>query len=115
MCYYHIRDNGEIIATIAYFYPEIKNTVYYGVSIVSESEPKNRINIKKGRAKAEARMIQAAMINSNIPWKKYNSKRGKHPSYRVLLIKGEGFKKLGKCSIRTFKNRIKRINNELQK
>jgi hypothetical protein len=104
MCYYHLRDNGEIIATI-----------YYGISIVSESEPKNRINIKKGRAKAEARMIQAATINSDIQWKRYNSKKHKPSSFRVYMIKSVGFKKLGKCSPRTLKNRIQKLKDELQK
>ena len=118
----HVRDSlGILRATVAYiirkdYTPMSIDRVDYGITIVSPSEPLDKISYKIARNKAVARCEQSPI---NAGWHDYAPRRGithshgKQSTYEV--IRKVGFQKIGTMDFKEFGNKIKKVKKAVSK
>lgn len=109
MTFCYLRDSiGQAIITIAY---EIKeDECYYGLSIVSGSEP--IIDKNRGKNIATSR-CREAINGSVINWNTYyigGEESDSSRNFFISLMKSYGFSKLGKMESNYFKDIVKNLS-----
>ena len=111
--YAHIRDSlNNMRGTVAFVIKKEvdADVVYYGMTIVSPSEPFCKISYERARNKAYSRCTEA-VHGSTVPWGVYASDRGIVHTHGDLstfqIIRNEGFNKLGQMPLEEFGNRVK--------
>lgn len=100
MKYSHFYDKeGNLLSTIAFI--EKGESVFYGMTIVSLSEPRNRVNKAFGRFKASCR-LDNAINGANSNWR---------PGDDIFIktVNKVGFSKLGQMSKGKFVESLKTL------
>ncbi len=116
----HFRDvNKQLRASVAYY--QIQNAIYYGVTVVSPSEPLGDVSFKEARGKASARAynsLHSPKVVGDVPWKMYRDAprlqidtHGYGSPFR--RIREYGFQKLGRMSEHKFREIVQKLKKEI--
>jgi len=94
-----------LLGTIAFEVDD--DVVYYGISLVSDSEPEDRVDRAGGRNKAVGRLRSAVENHHIVDWKAQVSKgQSRFVNYKAAIVKSCGFCKLGNMTYNMFKKNL---------
>ena len=115
MKFAHLRNAQKALkATIPY--EKIDDKIYYGVSVVSNTEPQSKVNYKIGRGKASGRCGGAIKSKKIIRWNNYYNKKvkvdGMHDKHFDAIIWAR-FNKLGSMPEQDFVDMIPKLRKAI--